>query len=113
MASWPKNVGHMSGDTPVSEMPFPEAFRRPAMGTHRVSSTVENYWFAEFDDEAPSKARWRPTLDFAGRLMSTAIWFDTKAECEQFIQSEILGARVHFDAIPNNIVWVTVSPVDD
>lgn len=31
MSNWPRNVGHASGNTRVSDMPFPEAFTRPAV----------------------------------------------------------------------------------
>ena len=74
---------------------------------------VENYWYAERDPDPDfASSPWRPVLQCTAFAPSMSVWFETQAQCEQFIRDEILGARVHFEAIPDNIVWVSVKPAD-
>lgn len=55
-------------------------------------------WFAdpgdEDEDDYDAQHPWRPYLQAAGLCVPLRMWFATKAECEEFIRTEVLGAEM-------------------
>lgn len=53
-----------------------------------------NYWYAEPDDHEPPQ--WQAVLQMNGMCLSSEIFFQTAADCEEFIRDDILPATAHF-----------------
>lgn len=50
-------------------------------------------WFAEFDEDGPADAKWRPTLQLAGGVGADfEMWLRTEEDCLRFIREEVIGA---------------------
>jgi hypothetical protein len=57
-----------------------------------VKSAMEKRgWFADQDDE--NGGMWRPYFQTDGVCAGIELWFDTEAECDQFIDEELVGAE--------------------
>lgn len=50
-------------------------------------------WFADLDDDADvdPKFPWSPMIQTAGGCYPLPIWFQTEADCVEFIRRDILG----------------------
>lgn len=57
------------------------------------------YWFAERDysDGYDPRWQWVPTLQGNGTRLSLPVHFRTRAECEQYIRDEVIGAQLRAD----------------
>lgn len=50
-------------------------------------------WFADWDDEQQTDYGWQPCFETGqGHIPCFEIWFKTKAECEEWIAANVIGA---------------------
>lgn len=58
------------------------------------SAESDSGWFAEWDDEqTDTDYRWKPCLETGnGFIPCFQVWFKTKAECEEWIAANVIGA---------------------
>ena len=58
-----------------------------------MSHVYPTGWFADLaaEDERVESAPWQPFLQIPGSCVGMTIWFQTEADCEDFIRREILG----------------------
>lgn len=48
-------------------------------------------WFADTTESETASMLWHPILQLPGICVPMEIWFETEADCEDFIRREILG----------------------
>ncbi len=61
-------------------------------------------WFADLSDEEERDPRWpwQPFLQAAGCCFPLPVWFDSKEECELFIERWVAGRGV----LPSRRSWL-------
>ena len=87
--------GHEAVAVPVFGRPFVAVVPGEQLTT-TSSARPERFWFADTDDVEPSVTyRWQPVLQVPAGCFPLTIWFASKAECLDWIRSEIpAGADV-------------------
>lgn len=49
-------------------------------------------WFADIDADAPASHQWQPCFETGeGHIPCFQIWFETRDQCERWIQENLLG----------------------
>lgn len=52
-----------------------------------------SHWFADIDPEQEGTYIWQPCLETGqGHIPCLPVWFSSKAECEEWIRSNVIGA---------------------
>ena len=57
----------------------------------------ETGWFSDPDPERAGDGRfiWRPFLQLRGFVSALDTWFASKADCDHFIRTEVIGQEFH------------------
>lgn len=58
-----------------------------------MSPDLPRGWFAHVDEDRDPGDRflWQPNVQVSGAIFPLPVWFDTEADCEEFIRSHLVG----------------------
>lgn len=48
-------------------------------------------WFADVDKDAGTRFIWQPCLQLEGGVSELPIWFESEADCLEFIKTDVIG----------------------